>query len=226
MLFSSNMIIDIITIFPDFFDCFLKESLISKAIQKKLIEIKIHNLRNWAKNKHKTVDDKPFGGGLGMVLKPEPIFQAVLDIKKDRSLSKSTVITFTPRGKNFNQKMASDFSKKEHLIMICGRYEGIDDRVCKYLSDINVSLGKYVLMGGELPAMVISEAVLRYIPGIVGKPEFLAERTSSGKFIEYPQYTRPEVLNFNNKKLKVPKDLISGNHKKINEWKKSHGKFF
>lgn len=212
---------DIITIFPRIFDSYLKESFIKKGQEKKLIKINVHNLRDFAKDRHQTVDDRPFGGGLGMVLKLEPIFKAVRKIKK----AGAKVILFTPRGKKFDQKTAYKFSKMKRLIMICGRYEGVDERVAKHIADIELSVGDYDLMGGELPAMTVVETVSRLIPGVLGKPEFLKERIVKNRgFIEYPQYTRPEVFKTGKKKLTVPKVLLSGNHKEIGEWRKKYGK--
>ena len=204
---------DIITIFPEIFDSYFKESIINRALKKRLIEINIHDLRKWAKDKHKTVDDKPFGGGIGMVMKAEPIYKAVKSLKK----KKSRVILFSPRGKKFNQKTAYRLSKFNQLIFICGRYEGVDERVAKHIADEEMSVGDYVLMGGELPATIVTETVARLIPGVLGKPQLLKERITKGKgFIEYPQYTRPEVF----KRWSTPKVLLSGNHKKITEWRK------
>jgi len=208
---------DIITIFPKIFDSYFKESLIQRAQRKRLIKVKVHNLRKWTRDRHKTVDDRPFGGGLGMVMKVEPIFKAVSSLKK----GKSKVVLFTPRGKKFNQKMAFRLSKLNQLIFICGRYEGVDERVAKYIADEEISIGDYDLMGGELPAMVVIETISRLISGVLGKPQLLKERITKRKgFIEYPQYTRPEVF----RKWQVPKVLMSGNHKKIGEWRKKHGK--
>jgi len=216
---------DILTIFPHLFDCFLEESLIKKAQEKKLIKIKVHNLRDFASDRHKTVDDKAYGGGRGMVMMIEPIYKA---IEKTRLKNKKCkVILFTPRGKKFNQKMAFEFSSLEQIIFVCGRYEGIDERVFKFLADLNLSIGNYVLMGGEIPAMVVIEAVARLIPGVVGKSKVLRRERikNKGAFIEYPQYTRPEVfVTKEGKKLKVPKVLLSGNHKKIEEWRRKHQK--
>ena len=220
---------DIITIFPHIFDSYLKESLIARAQKKKLIKINIHNLRDYANDRHKTVDDRPFGGGLGMVLKIEPIYKAIKALKNKKSL-KSKVILFTPRGKKFNQKLAYQFSKLDQLILICGRYEGVDERVAEQIADLELSIGDYDLMGGELPAMVLIETTARLIPGVLGKPQLLKERMpcSRGRggrgFIEYPQYTRPEVFEINKKKLPTPKVLLSGDHKKIEEWRKKYGK--
>jgi len=212
---------DIITIFPKIFQSYFNESLIKKALGKRLFSINIHNLRDFTKDAHKTVDDAPFGGGLGMVMKIEPIFKAVSKIKK----KKSKVILFTPRGKKFNQKMANDLKKYDQLVFICGRYEGVDERVSK-IADLELSIGDYDLMGGELPAMIVIETISRLIPGVIGKKELLGERVvKGGGFIEYAQYTRPEI--FSPKKgvnWKVPAVLLSGNHKEIGEWKKEHSK--
>ena len=222
------MIFDIITIFPDIFKSFLKESLIARAQKKNLIKINIHNLRKWTSDVHQTVDARPYGGGLGMVLKVEPIYKAVNALKRKAKSEKrkTKIILFTPRGKKFNQKMAWQFSKFDQLILICGRYEGVDERVAKYIVDLELSIGDYDLMGGELPAMLLIETVSRLVPGVLGKPQLLKERVTKQKgFIEYPQYTRPEIFEISNgKKIRVPKVLISGNHKKIAEWRKKYQK--
>jgi tRNA (guanine37-N1)-methyltransferase len=214
---------DIITIFPEIFNSYLKESFIKKAQEKGKIKINIHNLRKFTKDRHKSVDDRPYGGGLGMVLKVEPILRAIKKIKKSAS-QRTKIILFTPRGKKFNQKTAFQLSKLNRIIMICGRYEGVDERVAKYIADTELSIGDYDLMGGELPAMVVIETVSRLIPGVLGKPELLKERITKEKgFIEYPQYTRPEV--FSPKKgvyWRVPKVLISGHHKKIEGWRRKY----
>lgn len=222
---------DVITIFPKIFDSYLNESLIARAQAKKLIKVNVHNLRKWTKDQHKTVDDRPFGGGLGMVLKVEPIFKAIKQIKKNNK--KAKVILFTPRGKKFDQKMAQKLSKLDQIIFISGRYEGVDERVAQKIADMEVSIGDYDLMGGELPAMVVIETISRLIPGVLGKPALLKERiTKSGGFLEYAQYTRPEVFfpkgtlrrGSGRQAWRVPKVLLSGDHKKIDEWKKAHGK--
>ncbi len=215
---------DIITIFPEIFKSYLGESLIARAQVKKFIKINLHDLRKWTKDRHRTVDDRPFGGGLGMVLKVEPIFKAVKQIKKNNN--KAKIILFTPRGQKFNQKLAFKLSKFNQIIFICGRYEGVDERVAQKVADMEISIGDYDLMGGELPAMVAVETISRLIPGVLGKPALLKERVSkSGGFLEYAQYTRPEVFEpIKGKKWRVPKVLIGGDHKKIEEWKKAHGK--
>ena len=217
---------DIITLFPEIFEFYCQHSILKKAKEKGIIKIKVHNLRDFTSDKHKTVDDKPFGGGRGMVLKIEPIYKAVQSLKSKIKSQKSKIILFTPRGKKFTQKMALEFSKLSQLILICGRYEGVDERVAKYLCDEKISIGDYVLMGGELPALVVIESVARLVPGVIGKSELLKERfTKKGGFLEYPQYTRPEVFEpQKGVKWKVPKVLLSGNHKKIEEWRKKHSK--
>jgi tRNA (guanine37-N1)-methyltransferase len=212
---------EIITIFPEIFSSYFNESLIKKAQESGVFKIGVHDLRKWTEDKHKKVDDKPFGGGFGMVMKVEPIFKAVKEIKEE----KSKVILFTPRGKKFTQKMAAQFSKLDQLIFICGRYEGVDERVAKNIADVELSIGDYVLMGGEIPAMAVVESVARLIPGVLSKEEMVKERTTIEKgFIEYAQYTRPEVFEAEGKKWRVPKVLLTGDHKKIEEWKKGHSK--
>lgn len=214
---------DVITIFPEMFSSYLGESLIARAQKKKFIKINLHNLRKWTNDAHKTVDDRPFGGGLGMVLKVEPIYKAVKQIKKDK---KNKVILFTPRGKKFDQKLAYKLSKLDQIIFICGRYEGVDQRVAEKIADMEISIGDYDLMGGELPAMVCIESISRLVPGVIAKKELLKERISeTGGFLEYAQYTRPEIFSPDKiKKWRVPKILLSGKHKEIDEWKKMHGK--
>ncbi len=218
---------DIITIFPRIFDSYLSESLIKRARQKKLIDVKVHNLRDFAETKHikarreprRTVDDKPFGGGPGMVLKIEPIYRAVSRITYHVSRGKKftqRIILFSTRGKKLDAKVARRLSKYDRLILICGRYEGVDERVAKYIADEEISIGDYVLSGGELPALVLVEAVSRYLPGFLGKYESLEEIKGS-----FPTHTRPEVFKIGRRKLSVPKVLLSGDHKKIEGWRKN-----
>ncbi|MDD5433277.1 MAG: tRNA (guanosine(37)-N1)-methyltransferase TrmD [Candidatus Pacebacteria bacterium] len=232
------MKVDIITIFPEIFDFYLSQSLISKAQKKGVLKIKAHQLRDFTTDKHQTVDDKPFGGGRGMVLKVEPILKAIQLLEKFQEtrnkkqtnskfkIKNSKIILFSPRGKKFNQKMAHDWAKQDQLIFICGRYEAIDERVAKNLATDIVSIGDYVLMGGELPALVAIESVARLLPGAVGNSEALiGERiTNKGGFVEYPQYTRPEVVEIKGKKARVPKVLLSGNHKEIEKWRAKNSK--
>ncbi len=207
---------DIITIFPDIFDSYFNESIIKRAQKKKLVKINIHNLRKWTLDKHKTVDDKPYGGGAGMVMKVEPTFKAISEIKRSRIKNQeSKIILLTPQGKLFNQKIAKRLSKLKQIILICGHYEGVDERTRKYLVDEEISIGDYVLTGGELPAMILSDTIIRLIPGVVGKKDSVKYESFEKGLLDYPQYTRPE--NF--KGWKVPKILLSGNHKKIQEWR-------
>ncbi|GIW65290.1 MAG: tRNA (guanine-N(1)-)-methyltransferase [Candidatus Parcubacteria bacterium] len=209
---------DILTIFPNIFKSYFEESLIKKAISKKIIQIKIWNLRDFVKDKRKTVDDRPFGGGPGMVLKLEPIYKAVNFIKNKNKNKKQRVILFSPRGKELNLKILKRLLKYDELILICGRYEGVDERVSKYVADEEISIGNYILSGGELPAMVLIEALSRLIPGFLGKYESLEYQRGS-----YPVYSRPAIfLPKKNVKWKVPEVLLSGNHKKIKEWRQKN----
>ena len=207
---------DIITIFPEIFDSYFKESIIKRAQKRRLIKIKVHNLRDFTKDVHKTVDDKPYGGGPGMILKIDVIFKAV---KKIVGKKKAKVILLSAKGKKFDQKMAGRLSKLKQIVLICGRYEGVDERVAKHIADEEVSVGDYVLTGGEIPAMVIVDAVSRLVPGVI-KEESLERESFSADSKEYPQYTRPEVFSpgKNKRNWKVPKILLSGHHKKIRAW--------
>ena len=217
------MKIDIVTLFPDMFAGPFDESIIKRARDKKLVEIKIHDLRKWTHDRHKTVDGKPYGGGPGMILKPQPVFDAVEELKmetcsrrRDGKLKNRKIILLTPQGKPFKQEKAQKLSKLDHLILIAGHYEGFDERI-RDLVDEEISIGDYVLTGGELPAMVVVDSVVRLIPGVVGSKESLKEEShSSPGYIEYPQYTRPEDF----KGKKVPEVLLSGNHAEIDKWRK------
>ncbi|MBU1178750.1 tRNA (guanosine(37)-N1)-methyltransferase TrmD [Patescibacteria group bacterium] len=219
------MTFHIFTIFPEAIKGYFETSILKRAQQKKLIKIKIYDIRKYAKDKHKTTDDKPFGGGPGMVMKIEPIVKAIKSKVKSQK-SKILVILTSATGKQFEQKMASNFSKKyKDIAIICGRYEGIDERLKKILRDLGynlqeLSIGPYILTGGEIPAMAVVDAVSRHLPGVLGKKESLEEIKGS-----YPVYTRPEVFFApGGKKYKVPKVLLSGNHKKIKEWRVKRGK--
>lgn len=215
---------DIITIFPDIFTSYFSESLIQKAREKELIEINVHDLREYSQDKWGNVDDKPYGGGRGMVMKLEPIYKAVREVKEEDLNSK--VIFFTPRGKEYTQKKATEYSDLDQIIMICGRYEGVDERVRTELADESISIGDYVLIGGEIPAMAVVESMARLVPGVVGidNEGFLEERMVGNGMIEYPQYTRPENFKTDNgDRWSVPEVLLSGHHKKIKEWRKKHG---
>lgn len=246
------MTFDIITIFPKIFDSYFSESIIKRARKRNLIDIKIHNLRDYTIDKHKTVDDTPYGGGAGMVLKIGPIWRCVQSISNSQFLIsnkipnpksqikskiqitnyKLRIISFSAKGKKYTQKDARRLAKYDNLILICGRYEGVDERVAKHIADEEISIGDYILTGGEIPAMVLIDSITRLIPGVLGNPKSLEEESFGnwklsagggsalggeiGNFdVEYPQYTKPE--NFMG--WKVPKILLSGNHKKIEEWR-------
>ena len=214
---------DIITIFPEIFDSYFDESILKRAQKKKLIKIKIHNLRDFTKDVHKTVDDRPYGGGAGMIFKVDVIFRAAEKILKKNK--KTRIILFSAKGKKFDQKKAEKLKKYEQIILICGRYEGIDERVAKYIADEEISIGDYVLTGGEIPAMVILDAVSRLVPGAI-KEKSLKEESFSAGLKEYPQYTRPELFKpgKNKRNWQVPKILLSGHHKNIKDWQEKHSK--
>ena len=209
-----DMRIDILTLFPEQFSGVFKHSIIKRAQDKFFAEIKIHNLRDWATDKYKSVDDKPYGGGAGMILRVDIIDQAITSIKGNSGNTVKTVL-LDAGGTRFDQKKAVDLSKEEHLILIAGHYEGVDHRVHEHIADEIISIGNYVLSGGEIPVMVIVDAVVRLLPGVLGNPESLAEESFQESGAEYPQYTRPEVY----KGWKVPEVLVLGNHKKIKEWR-------
>src|SRR3990167_1439755 len=226
---------DLITIFPHVLDSYLNESILKRAQKKKLIKIKFHDPRAFAVGRHKTVDDRPFGGGPGMLMKIEPLYKTLKKIKRQK---KARVILFDPAGIQFSQAKAKEFSRLNQLVMIAGRYEGVDNRIEKFI-DEKISIGSYVLSGGELPAAVVIEAVSRLLPGVLGNRESLKEETYSEelKIInlklkinqkEYPHYTRPEVFSYiekgKKKKLVVPKVLLSGDHQAIKKWRGKHQK--
>ncbi|MFA5778168.1 MAG: tRNA (guanosine(37)-N1)-methyltransferase TrmD [Candidatus Paceibacterota bacterium] len=211
----------IITIFPEIFDSYLNESIIGRAIKNKLISVKFYNPRDFIKapkNNYRPVDDKPYGGGPGMVMRAEPIIKAIEKaISKTKNKKKTKIILFSPSGKKFTTSYAKNSAKKyTDIILISGRYEGIDARVQKMFKAEEISIGDYVLTGGELPAMVLVDSISRQIPGVLGKYESLEEERVSSSEV----YTRPEVLKYKKKNYKVPKVLLSGNHKKIEEWRK------
>jgi tRNA (guanine37-N1)-methyltransferase len=210
------MRIDIITIFPDMFEPVLNESIIKRAQAKKKVKIYLHDLRDFTSDKHRKVDDRPFGGGSGMLMRPEPIFNAVKYIKSEIKNQKSKIILLCPQGEKMTQKLAKRLVKFEHLILICGHYEGVDERIRQKLIDKEVSIGDYVLTGGELPAMVLVDAVVRLIPGVLGDKNSLHFESFEGNLLEYPHYTRP--AKFRN--MQVPQVLLSGNHEKIENWRR------
>ena len=209
---------DVLTIFPGTINAYIQESIIKRAITKKKISVAVHDFRKFASDKHKSVDDKPYGGGPGMLLKVEPIYKCLKSIKKRR---KSRTILLTPKGKKFDQQKAKSLTKYDQLILISGRYEGFDHRINKYV-DEKISIGDYVLTGGEIPAMAIIDAVTRLLPGVLGDDQSSKDETFTkhDKYMEYPQYTRPD--NFQGQK--VPKILLGGNHSEIQKWREKKSK--
>ena len=243
---------DIITIFPKIFDSYFGESINKRAQKNGLIKINVHNLRDYTTDKHRTVDDTPYGGGAGMVLKVEPIYkavQAVLNVqnvvnekktaaKTIRTNRTTRTILFSAKGKKYTQKDAKRLSKYDQLIFICGRYEGVDERVARYIADEEISIGDYVLTGGEIPAMAVLDSITRLLPGVLGNQESSKDESHSQEgYLEYPQYTKPEEFfakgeslpagghgALGGQKWKVPKILLSGNHKEIENWRKENSK--
>jgi len=218
------MRIDIITLFPEFFEGIKDYSIVGRAIGSKRIELVTHNLRDWASDKYKSVDDHPYGGGPGMVLRFDVLLKALKNVKAKSKIqnNKSKTILLTPQGQVYKQKMAQELTKETNLILICGHYEGFDERIREYV-DIEISVGDYVLTGGEIPAMVIVDSVVRLLPGVLGDDkssidESHSPSTSSGQaLLEYPQYTRPDEYDGK----KVPEILLGGNHKEIDAWRKA-----
>lgn len=202
---------DVLTLFPEMFSA-LEQSIIGKAIEKQLIEINLTNIRDFSKDKHKKVDDTPYGGGAGMIMKPDVVYDAYNSIKSERA----KVIYMSPQGKTLNQKKVEELSKEKHLIILCGHYEGIDQRVIDKIVDEEISIGDYVLTGGEIPAMVLIDSVSRYVTGVLNEQSIKDESFSNG-LLEYPQYTRPEVFEG----MKVPEILLSGHHENIEKWRKN-----
>ena len=212
------MLIDIITIFPEVCKPYLDSSILGIAQEKGKLEIRLHNLRDYTLDKHRKVDDRPFGGGPGMILTPEPVFRAVEAIKRTADGRRQTakVILLSPQGKTLNQKLAEKLSKRKHLILICGRYEGVDERVRESLVSEEISIGDYILSGGELAALVLTDSLARLLPGVLGHKDSNVRESFSDNLLEYPQYTRPADF----RGLRVPQVLLSGDHKKIEEWRK------
>ncbi|OGI25412.1 MAG: tRNA (guanosine(37)-N1)-methyltransferase TrmD [Candidatus Moranbacteria bacterium RBG_13_45_13] len=230
------MTFHIITIFPDIFDSYFGESIVKRAWKKKLIDIKIHDLRDFTTDKHRTVDDTPYGGGAGMVLKVEPIYKCLEKIQKSfkvrlfpsgkqvagipQSRTLRTIL-FSAKGKRYTQVDAKRLAKYDNLILICGRYEGVDERVAEYIADEEISVGEYVLTGGEIPAMILVDSISRLIPGVLGNEDSSKGESFYKKgYLEYPQYTKPADFQG----WKVPEILLSGNHKKIDIWRKKNSK--
>ncbi len=214
------MRIDVLTIFPQMFDVPFSFGIFKRAIEQDLVSINVHNIRDYTHDKHHTVDDYPHGGGPGMVLKPEPVFEAVAAVKAqlpdESGTAQLPIILLTPQGRLFNQQIAMELSKYRHLIMICGRYEGIDERVVEHLVTDEISIGDYVLTGGELPALVVIDTVIRLLPGVLGSEDSVQEDSHANGLLEYPQYTRPAVF----RDWPVPEILLSGNHAQIARWRR------
>jgi tRNA (guanine37-N1)-methyltransferase len=207
--------IDILTLFPEICRAPLSESIMKRAQENKIVDLRIHNLRDWTKDKHRIVDDAPFGGGQGMVMKPEPIFAAVEELRAQVD-EKSKIILMSPAGRRFDQPMAERFSREPHLIVICGHYEGVDHRVIEHLVDLEISIGDYVLTNGAIAAVVLVDAIVRLLPGALGHEQSAADDSFSGGLLEAPQYTRPAEF----RDWKVPDVLVSGNHAEIAAWRK------
>jgi tRNA (guanine37-N1)-methyltransferase len=206
------MTIDILTLFPEVCRAPLNESMMKRAQESGVIELRVHNLREWTTDKHHVVDDAPFGGGQGMVMKPEPIFAAVESLRTENSC----VVLMSPQGRRFTQAVASEFSARQHLIIICGHYEGIDHRVIEHLVDAEISIGDYVLTNGAIAAVIFVDAVVRLLPGVLGHDQSAVDDSFSGGLLEGPQYTRPSEF----RGWKVPDVLLSGNHAAIAAWRK------
>ncbi len=206
------MKIDILTLFPEFFSNILNWSIIGRAIDEKILDINCINVRDFSRNKHRKVDDYPFGGGPGMVMTPQPIYDAIESVREE----KTKTIYLSPQGKKLTQEIVNDLSKEKHIVLLCGHYEGIDNRVIENYVDEEISIGDYVLTGGEIPAMVIIDAVTRLLPGVLKNEESFQEESHYHGLLEHPQYTRPRIFN----DLAVPEVILSGDHSKIEKWKK------
>ena len=210
------MKIEVLTLFPAMFAGPLDESIIQRARKQGLLDLKIHNLRDWTHDRHKTVDDRPFGGGPGMLLKPEPLFEAIESLRRE----KTRVILLSPAGRPFCQAVARELAQREELLLVTGHYEGFDERVRETLADDELSIGDYVLTNGALPAMVVIDAVVRLLPGVLGDDESSHDESFSHGLLEYPQYTRPAEF----RGMKVPDVLVSGHHAEIEKWRREQAK--
>ncbi len=210
------MRIDVLCLFPEMFASPLNQSIIKRASERGLVNVVVHDIRDYTHDKHRTVDDYPYGGGPGMVLKPEPIFEAVEAIKQQPGVSEMPIILLTPQGRLFSQSVAQELALYPHIILVCGHYEGVDERVCEHLATDEISIGDYVLSGGELAALVVVDAVVRLIPGVLGSQDSASNDSHSNGFLEYPQYTRPQVY----RDWSVPSVLLSGNHSEIAQWRR------
>ncbi len=203
--------IDVVTLFPAFFESPLQESILKRAQKAGLVKIRIHNLRDYTHDRHKTADDKPFGGGAGMLMKPEPIFECVEAVSP-----KAWKILLDPHGRPLTQKVAGELAKKKHLVLIAGHYEGVDHRVREHLIDDEISVGDFITMGGEAPALCVMEAVIRLLPGVLGNEDSIKHESFQCEHLEYPQYTRPRDF----RGWKVPDVLVSGHHREVEKWRK------
>jgi len=210
------MRIGIVTLFPQMFDGLLGCSIIGRAREHGLVDIRIHDIRDYTHDKHHVVDDYPYGGGAGMVLKPEPIFETVEAVKTELGLSLVPTILLSPQGRLFNQDIARELAGYQHLIFICGHYEGVDERVAEHLATDEISIGDYLLSGGEIAAMAVMDCIIRLLPGVLGSEVSLVEDSHVGGFLEYPQYTRPPVY----RSWATPSVLLSGDHAKIARWRR------
>lgn len=208
------MHIDILTLFPKMFDGVLGESMLKRAQAKRLVSIRIHNLRDWTSDRHRTADDYPYGGGPGMVLKVEPVYRALAELGALRKKKARRIVLLTPQGKRLGQKLVKELSAAGSLVLICGHYEGVDERIRNLVTD-EISIGDYILTCGEIPAMALVDAVSRLIPGVVGKPGSLVRESFEGGLLEYPQYTKPRAF----KGMKVPGVLLGGDHEAVEEWR-------
>ncbi|SFS51978.1 tRNA (guanosine(37)-N1)-methyltransferase TrmD [Marininema halotolerans] len=206
---------DVLTLFPEMFTGFFSSSIMKRAIEKGLVTASAVNFRDYTTDKHRTVDDTPYGGGSGMVLKPEPLFRAVEDLRREKTEA-PRVLMMSPQGQPFTQKKAEELSTVSHLILLCGHYEGFDERVREHLVDEEISIGDYVLTGGELPAMVVVDSISRLLPGVLGNESSADEDSFSTGLLEYPQYTRPAEF----RGWKIPDVLLSGHHRQIDEWRR------
>ena len=214
---------DVFTLLPEIFPPYLESSILNRARQKGLINVRVHNIRDYTHDKHHTTDDTPYGGGGGMVMKPEPVFEAVESVlglaphlSQPKPVSNIPIILLTPQGRVFTQRVAEELSRHEHIALICGRYEGIDERIREHLVTDEISVGDYVLTGGELPALILIDAVSRLIPGVLGDPTGAADDSHSMGLLEYPHYTKPPEF----RGWKVPNILLSGDHGKIEKWRR------
>ena len=207
---------DILTLFPGMFDGVFDYSIVERAIARSIIDIHLHDIRAFTYDKHHVVDDYPYGGGAGMVMKPEPVFDAVEAVKKEYNSNSSSIILLSPVGRLYNQRVAQQMAQYNHLVLICGHYEGVDQRISEHLVDEEISIGDYVLSGGEIAAMIVIDSITRLLPGVVGSEASIEEESHVEGLLEYPHYTRPAVF----RNWSVPEVLTSGNHSRIARWRR------